>query len=84
MDETVGAVYDPSKNYRLIIPHWEAQDHPAYAGLETMIQGEFLPAVGRSIVLEEGDQLRGGSAELMQTMINQRFIEEVDSHADSQ
>lgn len=77
MEDTVGAVYDPSKRYRLIIPRWEAAV-PKDWTLETMVQGEFSPAAGKTILLEEGDQLRGGSVELMQTMIDQRFIEEVE------
>jgi hypothetical protein len=82
MDENVGAVYDPSKNYRLIIPRWEAAV-PKDWTLETMVQGVFTPAAGKTIILEEGDQLRGGSTQLMQTMIDQRFIEEVTTNGSS-
>lgn len=76
MNDAVGAVYDRAKNYRLIIPRWEAAV-PKDWTLETMVQGEFSPAAGKTVVLEEGDQLRNGAEPLMQTMLDQGFIEEV-------
>jgi hypothetical protein len=83
MNETVGAVYDPGKDYELIIPSWHAAI-PASWSLQTRVQGEYQPAAGRTIELEYGDRLRNGHTELMQGMLNQQFIQEVQPHADSQ
>lgn len=82
MDELIPVLYDPDKTYVLIIPRWEAVI-PKDWTLETQVQGEYQPSAGKTILLEEGDRLRGDDPVRMQRLIDHQYIREVTSDADS-
>lgn len=77
MDTPVAAVYDPESEYELVIPQWETGVNPEHWTLEAQIQGEWVPAAGRKIVITLGERLRNGNSAMMQTMIDHGFIKAV-------
>lgn len=83
MDENVAAVFDPEKDYELVIHRWEIAVESDWT-TEARIQGEYQQVAGRKIFLEEGDRLRKGPTAFMQGAINQGFIREVISNGDHQ